>query len=171
MLTKTLFIVGRIGIWLCIVIGVASFAAHAENGSRPGGADQVDDRSQTRDPPPSRETSPSDEGSSVERGRYIVHQVAMCVICHTPKDAAGNLDQTRLLRGGPIPVRGPTADSDWAFHAPQLAGLPGWEDDAVVTLLMTGHRPNGKAPRPPMPPFRFHQEDARAVVDYLKSLN
>lgn len=171
MLTKTLFIVGRIGIWFGVVLGVASFAAHAENSSHRGGTTQVDDQSPASEPLPAHESSTADVGNSVERGQYIVHHLAMCVICHTPKDAAGNLDPTRLLRGGPIPVRGPTANSDWAFHAPQLAGLPGWDDEAVVTLLMTGHRPNGKSPRPPMPPFRFHREDARAVVNYLKSLN
>ena len=35
----------------------------------------------------------------VERGRYLVHHVAMCVQCHSPRDRYGELEQNRLLRG------------------------------------------------------------------------
>jgi hypothetical protein len=37
-------------------------------------------------------------------------------------------------------------------------------------LLQTGKSARGYVPRPPMPPFRMTQEDAAAVVAYLKSL-
>jgi mono/diheme cytochrome c family protein len=37
-------------------------------------------------------------------------------------------------------------------------------------LLQTGKSTRGYVPRPPMPPFRMTQEDAAAVVAYLKSL-
>jgi len=41
----------------------------------------------------------------------------------------------------------------------------------MVTLLTTGVWRDGKRPRPPMPQFRMTQQDAQAVVAYLKSLN
>lgn len=106
----------------------------------------------------------------VERGRYLVHHVAMCVQCHTPRDARGNLVDLRLLQGAPVPVRSPYAGS-WAFRAPWLAGLPGLSRNDLVHLLRTGIVPRtGRPPEPPMPPFRMTERDARAVAAYLASL-
>ena len=106
----------------------------------------------------------------VERGRYLVHHVAMCVQCHTPRDARGKLLELRLLQGAPVPVSSPFPE-DWAFRAPWLAGLPGRSEDDLVHLLRTGIVPRtGRPPDPPMPPFRMTEEDARAVAAYLKSL-
>ncbi len=107
----------------------------------------------------------------VEHGRYLVNSVAMCVQCHSPRDARGEIERDRLLQGAPIPVRSPFPNQQWAFAAPAIAGLPGWTNgEDVVTLLMTGHRPDGYAPMPPMPPFRLSREDAEDVVAYLRSL-
>ena len=58
----------------------------------------------------------------------------------------------------------------WADRAPNIAGLPGWEDEAAVKFLMTGIAYTDLPGRPPMPQYRFNQEDAEAVVAYLKSL-
>ena len=106
----------------------------------------------------------------VPRGSYLVNYVAMCVQCHTPRDAAGTLDHTQLLKGAPIPVRSPFPNQTWAFAAPAIAGLPGWTSEGAIILLTTGRRIDGSAPRPPMPPFRLTREDAEAVVAYLRSL-
>jgi mono/diheme cytochrome c family protein len=106
----------------------------------------------------------------VAHGRYLVHQVAMCVQCHTPRDANGELDRTRLLKGAPVPVRSPVPTQQWAVSAPAIAGLPGFSDEDEITLLTTGHRPGSPVPKPPMPPFRLTREDAEAVVAYLRSL-
>ena len=110
------------------------------------------------------------EGSPVERGKYLVHDVAMCVMCHTPHTADGRLVSERLLQGSPMPVSSPFPRQRWAFRAPALAGLGGFSEEAIVTLLQTGARPGGETPEPPMPPFRMTEEDARAVAAYLKSL-
>ena len=106
----------------------------------------------------------------VARGRYLVHHVAMCVQCHTPRDANGALDQTRLLKGAPVPVPSPFPTQPWAVSAPAIAGLPGFSDEDEITLLTTGRRLGNPAPKPPMPPFRLTREDAEAVVAYLRSL-
>lgn len=58
----------------------------------------------------------------------------------------------------------------WANEAPQIAGLPRWEDDEIVILLTTGKLETGLAMRPPMPQFHMTEHDARAVVAYLRSL-
>ena len=94
----------------------------------------------------------------------------MCVQCHTPRNAQGELDRTRLLQGASIPVSAPFSRSQWAFAAPKIAGLPGWLAEDAMRLLQTGTSARGYTPRPPMPPFRMTQADAAAVVAYLKSL-
>jgi hypothetical protein len=106
----------------------------------------------------------------IARGSYLVNHVAMCVQCHTPRDADGNLDRARPLRGAPMPVRSPFPNQAWAFAAPAIAGLPGWPTEDALSLLTTGRRLGGYAPRRPMPPFRLIREDADAVVGYLHSL-
>jgi mono/diheme cytochrome c family protein len=108
--------------------------------------------------------------SLIARGSYLVNRVAMCVQCHTPRDERGELDRAELLKGAPIPVRSPFPNQGWAFTAPAIAGLPGWTNEEVITLLTTGRRLNSYTPKPPMPPFRLTQEDAEAVVAYLRSL-
>lgn len=115
----------------------------------------------------SAHTSP---GEQLQRGQYLVEHVAMCVQCHTPRNAQGELDRMRLLQGAPIPVPAPFPMSQWAFEAPKIAGLPGWMAGDAERLLQTGRSASGYVPRPPMPPFRMTQEDAAAVVAYLKSL-
>jgi hypothetical protein len=115
--------------------------------------------------PPAAET---EVGAS--RGGYLVNRVAMCVQCHSPRDAGGNLDATRLFKGAPIPTRSPFPGQVWAFAAPAIAGLPGWSDADATRLLTTGRRLNGYAPKPPMPPFRLSQADAEAVIVHLRSL-
>jgi len=108
--------------------------------------------------------------ADVDHGRYLVHHVAMCVQCHTPRDARGTLIEGRLLQGASVPIRSPFVEA-WAFRAPWLAGLPGLREEDVVRLLRTGIVPRtGRPPEPPMPPFRMNERDARAVAAYLASL-
>ena len=108
----------------------------------------------------------------IARGDYLTHSVAMCVICHSPKDEHGNPIRERQFQGGVIPAR-PAAEgmTSWASNAPALGPLAGGTGDEVAHLLQTGiWLPTGKSPRPPMPPFRMNAEDAQAIVAYLKSL-
>jgi mono/diheme cytochrome c family protein len=111
-----------------------------------------------------------ESASPVEHGRYLVHRVAMCVICHTPKTNEGKLITAQLLRGAPVPVSSPYPSQMWAVRAPAIAGLGGFSEDDIVTLLKTGSRPGGGTPELPMPPYRMSEDDARAVAAYLKSL-
>ena len=107
---------------------------------------------------------------SIERGRYLVMHVAMCVQCHSPRKEDGSLVEQRLLQGAPIPLDSPYRQR-WAFAAPKIAGLPGgWTQESLATLLTTGRRPDGTQPSAPMPPYRLNPEDASAVADYLASL-
>ena len=106
----------------------------------------------------------------LQHGEYLVMRVAMCVQCHTPRDSQGRLLETRLLQGAPMPVQSPFPSLPWAFQAPTIAGLPGWTTEDAITFLQTGKRADGSSPRSPMPPFRFTEADATAIVAYLQSL-
>jgi mono/diheme cytochrome c family protein len=139
------------------------------NAARPGPDEQQQQQAGGTERGPS--SAPSDREGAIQRGRYLVHDVAMCAICHSPHSSVGELDARRLLHGGRIPLESPFPRQEWAFTAPRLAGLPGgWTEGRLIELLMTGRRPEGPAPRPPMPPFRMNREDAAAVAAYLKSL-
>jgi cytochrome c553 len=107
----------------------------------------------------------------VPHGKYLVYRVAMCIQCHSPRSPDGTLDLNRLLTGGVIPIQSPFPKQQWAFRAPPLAGLPsGWTESQVATFLQSGQTPMGHALRPPMPPFRMTESDARSVAAYLRSL-
>ncbi len=120
---------------------------------------------QTR--PASRTAAGSDR---VEHGRYLVHHVAMCVECHTPRTERGELVMGRLLQGARMPVGSPFPGQEWCFETPRIADLPGWSDAEAVRFLMTGLDYRGYPARPPMPQFRLSREDAEAVVAYLRTL-
>ena len=108
----------------------------------------------------------------VTRGKYLVEQVAMCIQCHTPRDASGQLLLTRYLQGAAVPVPAPANfQIEWAYKAPAIAGLPGYTRQEGIRLLMDGMTPDRRTPKAPMPKFRLTRPDAEAVVDYLKSLS
>src|ERR1035441_7191633 len=61
-------------------------------------------------------TAPAQQ-SSVDRGRYLVENVAMCEECHTPRDASGALDLSRRLQGAPIWIVPVRPNPNWAMNA------------------------------------------------------
>jgi|SRR5579862_1814357 len=108
--------------------------------------------------------------SPIDRGKYIVENVAMCELCHTARDEHGNPDRDHWLMGGPAQLRPAYSAPDWAVVEPRIAGSPPGSDAEIIQLLTTGISRTGKPPKPPMPPFRMTRADAEAVLAYLKSL-
>jgi len=108
--------------------------------------------------------------SQLERGRYIVEDVAMCELCHTPRNENGQPDRSHWLMGGPAQLRPAYPAPTWAVIEPRLAGRPPGDDASFIKLLTTGISRTGAPPNPPMPPFRMTRSDAEAVLAYLKSL-
>ena len=113
---------------------------------------------------------PSPAKEPVNRGRYLVDNVAMCIQCHTPRDENGQLLLNSYLQGAPVPVKAPPNAKNWALRAPAIAGLPGYDKNQAVRLLTQGITADGRTPNPPMPPFRFSRNDAEAIATYLESL-
>jgi len=108
----------------------------------------------------------------VQRGKYLVLEVAHCDHCHTPQES-GKHDESKLLRGATLPIRPKDPKAEWADKSPDITrgGLAGkLGEDAIVKFLMTGKDPAGNTPRPPMPTYHLNEDDARAVARYLLSV-
>lgn len=109
----------------------------------------------------------------IARGKYLskhpVDGVSGCDHCHTPLNQRGEPVQEKTLQGAPVLFR-PTLPLEWADRAPNIAGLPSWDDAQAVHFLMTGIAYNGLKASLPMPAFRFDREDALALVAFLRSV-
>jgi cytochrome c553 len=105
----------------------------------------------------------------VERGDYLVNSVVLCGDCHTPRLENMAPDETRPLQGSPVPPMGPP--EVFATIAPPIAGRPAnYTEEQFIAFLQTGVRPDGSQARPPMPPYRLNEDDARAVAAYIATL-
>ncbi len=118
---------------------------------------------------PSTSAAPA-PADPVERGRYIVENVAMCWRCHSPVDQNGERDRTHWLRGGQVAMKPTVPGVDWAIIAPRIAGAPPGTDAQFIALMTTGISRTGYPPKEPMPQFHLTQTDAEAVLAYLKSI-
>jgi mono/diheme cytochrome c family protein len=108
--------------------------------------------------------------SQIERGRYLVEDVAMCGECHTPRKDDGELDNSQWLQGAPIWIMPVHPDTKWAMRAPALAGFQGFTDAQGESILERGIGPNGLPIQPPMHIYHMNHADATAIIAYLKSL-
>jgi mono/diheme cytochrome c family protein len=106
----------------------------------------------------------------IARGEYLVKGLAGCGDCHTPMNEKGEPVMDQWLHGSKLFFAPTVPIPNWADTSINIAGLPGWDEQAALKLLMTGLAPDGKPPRPPMPQYRMNRQDAEAVVAYLKSL-
>src|SRR5207302_9079396 len=112
-----------------------------------------------------------DKSAQVERGKYLVEQVARCADCHSPLNEKGEPIPGKVLRGGALTFKPVAPTPAWADKAPNIAGLRGWDDDAAIKFLMTGIADNDLPARPSMPPYHLNRPDAEALVAILKYLS
>ena len=115
---------------------------------------------------------PEKESNSIEieRGRYLVEEVAKCPECHTPRDESGALKSNAWLQGAPIWIMPVKPIQNWAQQAPPLAGFPSFTVEEGERILEKGTGPQGETLRPPMHIYHMKHEDAKAIVAYLNSL-
>jgi hypothetical protein len=114
-------------------------------------------------------TAPADK-TEVERGRYLVEEVAKCPECHTPRNERGELDHEAWLQGSPIWIMPVRPIPNWADRAPALAGFPSYTEEQGERVLEKGIGPEGETLRPPMHIYHMNHADAKAIIAYLKSL-
>lgn len=119
---------------------------------------------------PAAATMPAGSNASeIERGRYLVEQVARCSDCHTPRDASGELDHSKWLQGASVWIMPVKTKPAWALNAPALAGFV-YSDQQGQDILERGIGTNGIPIQPPMHAYHLHHEDAVAIIAYLRSL-
>ncbi len=140
-----------------VTLGVLSLAALSKSANAGVGA----------------KVSPAVDPKLVKRGEYLVHNVGVCIDCHSPRNERGEFIVGQHLRGATIAFAPTVPMPAWAPFAPALAGLPaGWSEEAFVEFLKSGVRPHQlPATRPPMPSYRFDHADAEAVAAYIRSLD
>jgi mono/diheme cytochrome c family protein len=144
----------RLFLWMVVLVGLAAFTS--------GGPQMTGQASPG--------AKPASNDNRIARGKYIVEGVAMCGMCHTPRNDSGEIDTRRSLDGAAVWLLPAHPSDNWPLKAPRIAGTPPASDDDMVRLLMTGVWTDGTRLRPPMPQFRMSREDAEAVVAYLRSL-
>lgn len=105
----------------------------------------------------------------IERGRYLVVEVARCADCHTPRDSEGRPDASHWLQGAPVWIMPVQSKQLWAAHAPALAHFP-YTDQQGQDVLERGIGTNGNPIQPPMHAYHLRHEDAMAIIAYLRSL-
>jgi hypothetical protein len=114
--------------------------------------------------------TPASDNSEIERGRYLVEEVAKCAECHTPRNERGELDRDAWLQGAPIWIMPVRPIPNWAERAPSLRGFCSYTEAQGERILEKGTGPEGETLRPPMHIYHMKHEDAKAIIAYLSSL-
>ncbi len=108
------------------------------------------------------------------RGKYLVEEVAKCQDCHTPRNEKGEPDAAKWMKGGELSFQPRQPVEGWHKTTPDLSSTgriwKRWGDENFVKFMTTGIGPRGHAADAPMPAYRLTEDDAEAVVAYLKSL-
>ena len=112
--------------------------------------------------------------AEVERGKYLVNEVARCGDCHTPSLDNGQPDESQTLKGTMLNFKSTVPVPHWKAMSPDItpAGSVFKKRGAaaIEKFLETAVWPDGDKADPPMPPYRLKPADARAIVAYLKTL-
>jgi mono/diheme cytochrome c family protein len=119
---------------------------------------------------PMPQTEKPGVNNEIERGRYLVEEVAKCGECHTPRNAKGELDQQAWLQGASIWIEPVRPIPNWADRVPPIAGLPGLTEEQAERVLEKGIGPQGETLRPPMHIYHMKHTDSKAIIAYLNSL-
>jgi mono/diheme cytochrome c family protein len=117
--------------------------------------------------------------SGVARGEYLVHAVAHCGECHTPRSAMTMaVDNSRFLAGNPKKT-GPEGQATPNITPDKATGLGDWTEAQIVTYLGTGNRPDGDVAGGLMEEMiqgtlaglkDLTKADLQAIARYLKSI-
>ncbi len=112
----------------------------------------------------------------LERGAYLVRDVAGCVYCHSDVESVGEVLQPRVSGEGAGHVWAPEG-MPWLV-APNITpdkdtGAGSWSDDAIARAVREGIGHDGRALFPMMPYGNFRNmsdEDLASVIVYMRTL-
>jgi mono/diheme cytochrome c family protein len=111
--------------------------------------------------------------SGIERGRYLVEHVALCIDCHTPRSSIGVPNRSLYLAGA---KKGPLGEEIPNITPDKETGIGNWSRTEIAELLLTGTKPDldkveGLMAEVIEAGFKnMKREDALAIADYLKSI-
>src|SRR5215468_5343724 len=112
----------------------------------------------------------SGQSSKIERGKYLVEEVARCQECHTPKTAEGEFDKSKWLKGATLNIAAITPVKGWHAASPDITSTSAlwqrWGEDGMAKFLQTAKNPRGGSAGAPMPAYMMKAEDAEAIVAY-----
>ena len=157
----------RFGLCLFVLVAVGLGAARLSSRESSKTSSQ---KAAMEKPARQKASSAAEQGGNVERGRYLVENVAMCEKCHTPRDGGGSLDESRRLQGASIWIMPVHHTTNWANNAPSLAGFEQFTEEQGEQILEQGVGPNGLPIQPPMHIYHMNHQDAQAIIAYLRSL-
>ncbi len=111
---------------------------------------------------------------SLARGKYLLEEVGKCQECHTARTEAGELDRSKWLKGAVLNFKPIAEVKGWHPAAPDITPSgrlwERWGEKGLADFLTTGKNPRGGKAEAPMPTYTMTPADAKAVVDYLKTL-
>ncbi|HEY3440025.1 MAG TPA: c-type cytochrome [Paludibaculum sp.] len=112
--------------------------------------------------------------AKIEYGRYLAEEVGKCQICHSPRTETGQLDKERWMKGAVLDFAPMKPVEGWHKTAPDITSggrlWERWGEAGMVKFMTTGLTPKGTPSDAPMPAYKLKQEDAEAMVAYLKTL-
>jgi mono/diheme cytochrome c family protein len=116
----------------------------------------------------------SAQQSLLDRGRYLVDGIGVCVNCHTPRGKDGHLDKSKYLAGGTQNFRGASYSVFGSNLTPDPeTGLGKWNETDIKRAITEGHRPNGVQLAPNMRYMLYRimtPRELEATVAYLRSV-
>jgi mono/diheme cytochrome c family protein len=114
-----------------------------------------------------------DRTDKMAYGRYLA-ELGHCMLCHTPRDAAGRPDLLHRMGAGGVVLTGVFGQIVTPNITPDAkSGIGSWTDQEIKDALTIGTRPDGTLLASPMPwryLARLSSEDLGALVAYLRSL-
>jgi mono/diheme cytochrome c family protein len=114
------------------------------------------------------------QDAKVQRGKYLVEEVARCQECHTPRTDANDFDRAKWLKGATLVAVPSTPIQGWHQKSPDITSTSAlwqrWGDEGFAKFLETARNPRGGAAGAPMPAYTMSHDDAEAIAAYLKSL-
>ena len=161
-----------VGTAMFVTIGAFATRSSTPAGSRRGGGTGAASMEEQANSSSARDATQTNKATKpeIDRGRYLVEEVAKCPECHTPRNDRGELRQDAWLGGATIWIRPVAPIQNWADHVPALAGWPSFTEEQGERILEKGTGPEGEELRPPMHIYHMKHEDAKAIIAYLKSL-
>ena len=111
----------------------------------------------------------------IERGRYLVEHVSLCIDCHTPRNSIGVPNRSMYLAGAGKKI-GPLGQAVPNITPDKETGISEWKREDIVAVLLTGTKPDLDNIQGLMAEVieqgykSMNNQDALAIADYVKSV-